>query len=196
MTSRVVSAPNLFDYFHQRVEDARSGKPVRISNDTSLYLATLLTERARADRPAPTEQTLAELHLRAANAPPVEQARAYRELGDRALYLLGYFAESLSRRTVGPAYYAEMGQAAYLRTDAVFKKWFSDAFGPVFRELSMQFEGCVSLIEDVRESHEKEFPDDPIWLYERWLQTGSEAYARRLREKGILLMPNRKSEEA
>jgi hypothetical protein len=196
VSRRVVTAPNLFDYFHTRVEDARSGKPVKISDDTSLYLATLLTERARADRPAPPEQTLAELHMRAANAPPAEQARTYRELGDRALYLLGYFAESLSRRTVGPAYYAEMGQAAYLRTDHVFKKWFSDAFGPVFSELSTHFEGCVSLIEDVRESHEKDHPDDPIWLYERWQKTGSEAYARRLREIGILLMPHDKPEDA
>lgn len=188
MSQLVVTHSNLFDYFHARVEDARAAETVHVSDDTSLYLATLLAERARTDRPAPPEQTLAELHARAAIAPPAEQARTYRELGDRALYLLGYFAESLRRRTVGPSYYAEMGAAAYYRVDLVFKKWYANAFGPVFAELADHFDECVHLLEVVRTHHEADRPDDVLWLYQRWLQTGSEAIAERLRAMGVVVV--------
>jgi hypothetical protein len=187
VNSLVRSETNLFDYFHERVEQARSARPGRISDDTGLYLASLLVERTRADRPTPPEDTLAELHLRAANAPPAAQARTYREVGDRALYLLAYFEQSLNRRTVGPSYYADMGQAAYHRADVVFKQWFSDAFGPVFAELATRFDDCVDLLGAVKESHADDHPDDPLWIYERWLATGAEHYAVKLREKGLLL---------
>ena len=166
MSSRVTANENLFDYFQARVEEA----PVRrLSEDTRLYLVTLLTDRARADRPSPPEQTLAELHLRGAHAPPAEQIRAYRELGDRALYLLGYFAESLERRPVGPGYYAEMGAAAYYRVDVGFKRWFADAFGPLFRELAVRFDECVQVLEAVRRADEER--------------------AARVREQGLLIVP-------
>lgn len=192
MSHRVVAADNLFDYFHVRVEDARSENKVRISDDTSLYLASLLTEHTRSDRPRSPEVTLAELHLHAANAPPTEQARRYRELGDRSLYQLGYFADSFDRRTVGPKYYAEMGSAAYLRADRLFKRWFSDAFGPVFHELAVRFEDCVALVEDVKEaSSADDRPDDPAWLCERFLATGNSAYADRLRALGVLIVPHK-----
>ena len=191
MSAHVMPAANLFDFFHERVEGVRAERAVKISNDTSLYLASLLADRTRADRPAPTETTLAELHMAAANGSPSEQARKYRELGDRALYLLGCFQESLSRTTVGPRYYADMGAAAYSRADRVFKHWFADAFGPVFGELSTRFAECVALVGEVHEATEtveEPVSDDPLWLYQRWMATGNESYARRLREKGLLLV--------
>ncbi|TNE90968.1 MAG: hypothetical protein EP330_06790 [Deltaproteobacteria bacterium] len=182
-----MSASNLFDHFHERVDDAIDREGLDLADDTRLYLASLLTERARADRPAPPETTLAELHGRAALAPPGEQAATYRELGDRALYLLGYFHESLTRRIVGPDYYASMGKAAYHRTDVVLKAWFADAFGPVFHELSLQFDSCVRVIGTVRDSHTGEHPDPLVQLYERWVETGSEQARARLLRRGLIL---------
>lgn len=187
MASRVAEAPNLFDYFNDRVEQARAAHGVRISNDTSLYLATLLTERARADRPAPPETTLAELHAHAAAAPPTTQVRAYRELGDRSLYLLGYFAESLQRRTVGPDYYADMGAAAYHRVDVLFKALFADAFGPVFHELAARFRDCVRLLSEVRDAQQRDGTDDLADLYGQWLATGDEEIRRRLLDRGLVI---------
>lgn len=187
MSRSVMAAANLFDHFHEAVEDAVDIECVTVSDDTRLYLASMLTERARADRPSAPETTLAELHGRAAHAPPGEQARAYRELGDRALYLLGYFSESLTRRIVGPNYYASMGRAAYHRTDVVLKAWFADAFGPVFGELSGQFDACVRVIRNVRE-HDAQDPVDPmVRLYEHWVETGSAEARERLVRRGLVL---------
>ena len=187
MTGTVADLKNVFDYFEQEVSDAIEQVNTDISDDTALYLISLLVERTRADRPTPPEDTLAELHARAAQAGPHEQASTYRELGDRTLYVLGYFSESLSRQTVGETYYAQMGAGAYHRVDIVFKRWFSNAFGPVFSELSERFHDCVSLLNVVRESHESAQPDNLLWLYQKWLETGSEALAAQLRDRGVLL---------
>ena len=187
MGQSMVDTSNLFDFFHDRVEEARAQRPVALSAETRLYLASLLAERTRCDRPTLPEDTLAELHLRASQAPPAEQARTYREMGDRALYSLGYFTESLRRRTVGPSYYSGMGQAAYQRTDELFRRWFADAFGPVFRELAARFDDCVGLLAEVRKQHHDLPSDDPVRLYERWLETGDETYANQLRAMGVLI---------
>ena len=145
MNENLTAADNLFDYFHGKVTDAHASASLDLSDDTVLYISRLLTEQARTDRPTLPEQTLAELFGRAAHAAPSEQIAAYRELGDRSLYLLGCFGESLEGTLVGPSYYKDMGAAAYWRADRALKRWFTDAFGPVFRELALCFEDCVEL---------------------------------------------------
>jgi hypothetical protein len=186
--AEVELATNLFDWFHARVRDAHSVTGVELSRDSEMYLANLLVERARTDRPAEPTGTLAELHLRASSAPPSEQARTYREIGDRSLYVLGYFAESLSRGTVGPRYYRDMGSAAYARVDQVFKRFFANAFDGVFDELAHRFAGCVGILREVRRAVDEE-PDVIMRLYARWAATGAPDAAERLRAYGLLLPP-------
>lgn len=177
---------HLFDYFDERVGEAREDLGVDLSQDTALYLTNLLVERARADRPAPPEATLAELHARASQQSPSARASTYRELGDRSLYLVGYFRESLSRRVVGPRYYAEMGSAAYHQVDQVLKQRFADAFGPVFAELAAGFRDCVAILDRIRVVQDAQ-PDPLSRWYEEWLLTGDEDTAERLRRRGLIL---------
>jgi len=183
----VATAANLFDYFSDQVHASTRLRGLAVSEDTALYLATLLADRARADRPEPPEETLAELHGRAASSPPAEQARAYRALGDRSLYLLGTFPEHVSAQVVGPDYYADMGAAAYDRVDTLFKVLFSNAFGPVFHELARRFRECVRVLSDVRDAHRAGGPSSLLATYERWLRTGDAVLAARLREGGFIL---------
>ncbi len=191
--SSVEDDPNLFDYFLSRVQDAHGTMGTELSGASKLYLAKLLADRARADRhDALPEQTLAELYGRAANAAPAEQARTFREMGDRSLYLVGYFEESLTRKTVGRSYYCDMGSAAYLNADQVFKRWFSGAFDGLFAELARRFGDCVGVLKEVRRTEDAE-PDVWMRLYQAWLETGSEEAAQRLRAHGLLL-PQRPNE--
>lgn len=186
MSEKVATVESLFDWFRDRVVEAQQETALRLSDDASLYLASLLTDRARTDRPAPPEETLAELHASAALGPPARQIQQYRELGDRALYLLGYFRENVARRIVGESYYLDMGSAAYQRVDQVFKRWFADAFGPVFAELAERFAACVTLLEHIRARQEAQ-PDLLTRLYAEWVETGSEDTATRLRSLGLVV---------
>lgn len=190
MSDKVEKVDSLFDWFRERVMEAQHETSLQLSDDASLYLAWLLTERARTDRPAPPEETLAELHAAAAMAPPAGQIRQYRELGDRALYLLGYFRENVTRRIVGESYYRDMGSAAYQMVDQVFRRWFAGAFGPVFAELAERFMACVMLLEHIRARQEAQ-PDMLSRLYAQWVETGSEEAAARLRSLGLLVPKTR-----
>ncbi|MEZ4317973.1 MAG: hypothetical protein R3F61_10735 [Myxococcota bacterium] len=187
MKPTLARADNLFDFFHGRVEDARSEASLKISDDTSLYLASLLADRARSDRGPDETQTLAELHARAANAPPGQQASTYRELGDRSLYLLGFFREHLDRRrrVIGPGYYEDMGSAAYLKVDQVLKRWFSDAFGPVFGELAQGFRECVDLLDRVRARSTDEA--GLLAACDSWMLAGDPGAAATLYAGGLVL---------
>ncbi len=187
MSGPVMHEESLFEYFRTRVDQARTERTVDLTEDGALYLAQLLTERARTDHVAHEEDTLAELHARACLASPAEQASTWRELGDRALYKLGYFPENLQGRLVSPNYYATMGSSAYARVDDVLRRWFASAFGPIFHELAVHFARCVSLLEAVREAHEGH--DELGRMYEEWVATGSEDLAQRLRRRGLLLPP-------
>ena len=185
MNHQLEDTSDLFHYFYERTLDAQAEVDVELSSDTVLYLARLLTERARSDMPSLPETTLAELYGRAVHAPPRGQARAYRELGDRALYRLGCFKDSLDRGPVGPRYYEDMGSSAYYRVDQVFKRWFADAFGPVFQELSGAFLDCVEVLTVVNERHTDDDATTLMRLIEEWQRTGSASAARRLRSRHI-----------
>lgn len=153
-SSALLQQENLFDFFQERLIEVRQRTHLALSDDTCLYLVQLMADRARADRPAPPEGTLAELHARGHNRPPSQQLAAYRELGDRALHLLGCFEQSLQRKIVSPGYYADMGAAAYHRVDLVIKGWFSDAFGPVFTELAERFAMAVQVLRALHDARQ------------------------------------------
>ena len=180
-----MSTENLFDFFHDNIQTAHDEVQVDLDPDTVLYLANLLTDRARADLPSPTETTLAELHGRAAHSQPADKVRVYRELGDRALYRMGFFSESFSTSTVSSQYYSDMGAAAYYQVDQTFKLWFSDAFGPVFCELAERFLECVSILTQVREQSVADHPTKFIRLYQQWLRTGEDSLLNDLKSCGF-----------
>ena len=108
---------NLFDYFNSRVDDAVVAQALALPQQVTYYLSHLMVEVSKAERlfRIDSPQTLAEMHLRASGSPPVKAIGLYKQLGDRALYIGGYFGESLGRKTVGINYYADMGEAAYQR---------------------------------------------------------------------------------
>jgi hypothetical protein len=146
-----------------------------------------MVDRARADRPAPPADTLAELHAAAASqSRPADQARAWRELGDRALHSLGTERERLAARSVVPlSYYEAMGRQGYRRLDEVMKRSFADAFGSLFAELSSRFGAAVSALNRACEAVNRS--DDLDELLDEWVSTGSEEVARRLRLRGVVV---------
>jgi len=191
VTARLDPHRDLFAFFHDRVHQAHDDDRLGLTGDATLYLAQLLADRARLDRRTPDGDTLAELHLLHADAPPSRQVAAYRELGDRALHDLSCFRERVERTVVGPGYYEQMGAAAYARLDGLLKRWFADAFGDVFRELAERFRDCAALLRAVRHGCEDAASLDRLLTH--WEETRSEHVRAQLIRRG-LLVPGRPSE--
>lgn len=195
------SNANLFDFFHGYVSAAAAHQRTPVSEEGLFYLSNLLAERSRTpDDAAP--QTLVELNLQARTSDHSGAVRSYREAGDRALYLSGFFRQHIRHRSlVDIEYYLHMGAAAYASLAELLAPFRArDSQGghkslpDLFAELSERFQTCSEVLFEVeQEVRAESAPADApasdaeiLALYERWLKTGSRAAARRLQALGLL----------
>jgi hypothetical protein len=185
-------AENLFDFFHAHVDAAVQDQRTSVSEEGVFYLTNLLVQKGHTDGEDAAE-TLVELRLRAQTSDRACAIESYRELGDRALYLSGFFRQSLHRRLMSMEYYLHMGAAAY---DALSRMLdfgrpqggHKDLSG-IYLELAERFEVCSDVLSEVKQDvrAEQASPNDRdvLRLYELWLATGSPSVARRLRTLGV-----------
>ena len=187
---------NLFDFFHNEVDAATDATGSEVSEEGVFYLTNLLVEQGRAVS-ARGPSTLAELHIRAAKASRATQIHNYRTLGDRALYVTGFFPESLSRKTVRASYYEDMGRAAYDRLAGLLgcepsaDESGHKGLGEIFAELSMSFHTCIEVLREVHDAmraRTEQPPSEPelLALYEQWLSTGNKRALRTLQRHGLV----------
>jgi hypothetical protein len=189
MTPPLVSQQdNLFDFFHDAVDTAVSSRGVNVSEDGVFYLSNLLAERGRAtDHALP--QTLVELQIKAREEGGAAAVGAWRELGDRALYMSGFFRASLHRHNVSVEYYLSMGAAAYQQLASAMR-WSGagGGFEPIYEELAEQFDTCSTVLQRVRDAVRAHTNGDILRLYEEWLTTGDPVVADQLSDLGVVPM--------
>lgn len=171
------------EYFHEVVTAAIAENHLRLQEATEHYLVNLLATNtaARVD-----DEPLALKLAQAGLAEPQERARLLREIGDTALYVCGFFAESLSRRLVSVEYYIDLGGSAYHQLARAGRS-VSGLCRGVFDELAAHFPRLVEVLSDARARMNLNTSINVLRLYEQWTATRSEFLARRLRAAGIIL---------
>ena len=171
-------------YFHEQVGRAMVSQGLRASEMAGWYLVNLLVENLRA---APSQDEPMVLRLeRAMQGTPSERAHRLRELGDSALYVSGFFGESLRRGALRPDYYATIGVSAYAELESLLRiPVRGNASAEVYGELRDRFTDFVSVLGQV--SEEAVTPQDLSRLLERWLHTRSEHLLRRLALRGVVI---------
>ena len=153
------------------------------------YLIELLDERTRPREGGPDgEGTLAEALLAARLDRGVSRIRSMRDLGDHALFVSGFFGDSLDRSAVDADYYQEIGRNAYgdvavgLRDRGAGRAW-----SRLYDELAKGFADFTDLLAEVGDRSRPRGPDNLIRVYERYLRTGSPRDRVRLVRSGHLL---------
>jgi hypothetical protein len=132
--------------------------------------------------PGYDEMPLALLYVRAIEAARHDRARLLRSLGDSALFVSGFFAESLDGKSADARYYRLMGCRAYGRLAREAEL----PFGPnVFGELEDRFVVFADVFAEVSEKTRLTRPASVVKLYERWIATRSRRAALLLAEAGI-----------
>jgi len=188
------------ELFSAWVEEALAEAHPPPSPWTAAYLVELLAERLRSDAaPAEAEPTLAEAWLRAREAAGARRAEGLRAVGDRALFVAGFFGESLTRKVVGVGYYRDIGSAAYGdlsaqlgRPAAVGAGW-DGAWRDLYAELAERFGDCLEVLGVVAARARSGRAGDVLHLYERWLATGSPRVVRQLAALGCVVGPERRA---
>ncbi|HUG53822.1 MAG TPA: hypothetical protein VMR21_09475 [Vicinamibacteria bacterium] len=187
MKKRLVHGETPVEFFREQLERAMEHQKVSTSTFTQFYLVNLLAGCVRGElppsEPGYDETPLAVLYVRAVHASRRDRARLLRAMGDTALFVSGFFADSLSRSLVDLDYYRTMGGFAYAR---LARDEDPQVFGPeVFSELSGRFTEFADLLSEISEASHLATNTSLLRLYERWVQTGSRRAASLLADRGI-----------
>ncbi len=177
------SHASVAEYFHEVVTEAIRNQGVATSETAEYYLVNLL---AAFTKTPPDDEPLALKIATAAQASPDERLRQLKDVGDTSLYVSGFFADSLQRRLVDVDYYIEMGGRAYGELARYFKVYRHSEVGEVYVELHHKFATFVDVLAEISEKSAMTSNQGVVQLYERWLRTGSERVAQRLRAQGVL----------
>lgn len=188
--SGLVAVVSADEYFRELVGGAINGQRLAVGSETEFYLVKLLSEFLPAERlfietPEGNHDTepLALMYARSLEAPREQQIGSLRKLGDVALYVSGFWSDSLSRSVVDMDYYMGMGAAAYGKVADLLR---SDRRHTLYSELSTKFVQLVDCLSEVAEKTAVTSNTGVVRLYERFLQTGSMRLARTLGEQGVV----------
>ncbi len=189
MSDAIVYGKSAHEYFRELLVDALSHRRAHVQEATEFYLVNLLAgflerERLFVERPdgSVDAEPLAFILLRAVEAERRERAAQLRRLGATALFVSGFFGDSLARSPVDVDYSIAMGERAYGALAAAAR-----GEAQPFEELAERFPEFVDLFAEIAELSDLRSNRGLLRLYERFLLTRSERVAQRLRDRGVAL---------
>lgn len=181
------------DYFKTLVTEGLEARKVKAPASVQGYLVGLLSHYvnthnlyknpSKESTESSQPQTLAEMYLVAQQSELLRKLDLLRELGDRALYVGGYFGDSLKRKIVDIDYYIQMGEAAYGQLSTSHR---DEELGQVYWTLSSRFVDYVDVLTVISHKVNVHSDQDLLRLYDNYLKTGSELAKERLLELGVL----------
>jgi hypothetical protein len=179
MSDAVFQRESAVEYFKELVEGAITRQHVSAGELTAFYVVHLLASFVeRTDSPEPLALGLAH----ALESGGARQRSTLREIGDRSLFLSGFFSDSLKGRLVDIDYYMSIGGYAY----NALTRLETDHLSPVYAELGEKFSSFVDVLAEVSERTSCTSNLDLLRLYERWLKTGSRRSGQLLAERGVV----------
>jgi hypothetical protein len=189
LNERILVGKSAHEWFREMVADALAHRRLKVQEVTEFYLVNLLAgflekEKLFVEEPDGTviAEPLALVLLRAFAADRRERAARLRRVGDTALFVSGFFGDSLARSLVDVDYYIAMGGRAY---GALAES--ERGLDALYEELSGRFPQFVDLFAEIAELSDLRSNRGLVRLYERFLVTRSERVAQRLRDRGVAL---------
>ena len=181
--------------FAQLVASAFGDSQIQPSAMAIAYLVELLSDRVRRTPHSPRSKeeaeardaTLTEALFAARNAAGSVRIGRLRELGDRALFVSGFFGDSLNRKVVDLDFYRDVGRVAYTDLASHVDRFGERSWTELYQELAIRFREFVDLLAEISDQTLGGRPDNLLRLYERFLLTRSERDRDRLLRLGCAL---------
>ena len=182
-------------YFAELVRKGIENRKLKTAPQVETYLIGLLQhyldarnlfQSTNSESGRKTPETLAEMYLLAQNSEAAVKAELLKRTGDRALYISGFFGDSLQRKLVDVDYYVEMGGQAYRSLAHCTRE---DTMAKVYETISFQFIDLVDVLTHISQNSMIQSNQGLLRLYERYVRTGSELAREKLVEMGVLTLP-------
>lgn len=166
-------------YFREILLRALATLGISTPKATEHYLVDLLSTFAAANHIQALQTPFVELLTAADDARGSERAFRLRGVGDSALFVSGYLADSMGKRGISVTYCTDVGRRAYSEANA--------ALGEIaLEDLAQRFGAFVRVLDEVREQTVHRTDGELLRLYERWLASGSPELLRRLGRSGVV----------
>lgn len=185
-------------FFRDKVIEAQDRQGLRLPGNVEFYLVNLLCGFVKS-REEPTEQAdcLALTLKKALEGPYGQKVLLFKHIGDTALYVSGFFKDSLNRKSYDLSYYIMMGVGAFQQLAGLMRaqSTYGRAMAEIYGELSDYFHTAVEILMDVSDqttgrADERTF--DALSVYGQWLSTDSQKLSRDLLAEGIIPVPVKK----
>ncbi|MCH8334284.1 MAG: hypothetical protein IIC61_00135 [Proteobacteria bacterium] len=194
VSDRVVPVHNLRDYFRESINAAIEHQGVEVDPHAAHYVVNLLILFSRSEDLYEDHgdsygiKPLALMMVDAADAPTVADRNfSLQRIGDVALFVAGFFADSLAHKIVDLDYYINMGGNAYgSLSDEIRGTFRGQVLAGVYKELGRKFQIVVDVLNEVRDSARQSSDIDLLRTYEVWLLTGSKRAAELLKQNGVI----------
>ena len=189
-SGRLIQAAALEDFFLEEVRGTFQNQNIKAHPHTEFYLVRLLSDFCRRDNlyssPQHEDTPLAILYLESLQNDGPESLRLLKQIADFALYISGFFQDSLQRKNIDLDYYVAMGGNAYRSLHSRARDTtHGEVFAETFWELGEGFVRFVDVLAEISERSNILKDSDVLRLYEKWLSTGSERIKQKLAEFGI-----------
>ncbi len=182
-------------HFSEAVKEACENRHIKTQPMVEVYLVQLLQHyvdtrnlhlHLQTDLKERPPETFAEMYMTAISAENPKNRELMRIVADRALYLTGFFGDSLQRKIVDLDYYIEIGSAAYSNLHSWTKE---DSLAGVYKTFSSRFTDFVEVLNYISEKSQVQSDQNVLRLYDRYLRTGSDLAREKLNELGVLTVP-------
>jgi len=189
VSDKILVGKTAHEWFREMLADGLSHRRLEIQEVTEFYLVNLLAgflERERLfvenEDGTVTAEPLALILLRALEGDRRTRVAGLRRLGDTALFVSGFFGDSLARSIVDVDYYISMGERAY-GSLADTERGLDGLYG----ELAARFGQFVDLFAEIAELSDLRSNRGLVRLYERFLATRDARVGQLLRDRGVAL---------
>ena len=182
-------------HFSEAVKEACENRHIKTQPVVEVYLVQLLQHyldtrnlhlHLQTDAKQKPPDTFAEMYLTAINAENPKNKELMRIVADRALYMTGFFADSLQTKIVDFDYYIEIGTAAYSNLHSWTRE---DSLSCVYKTFSQRFSDFVEVLNYISEKSQVQSDQNVLRLYDRYLRTGSDLAREKLNALGVLTVP-------
>ena len=189
---QVVTVHNLTDYFRRSIDEVIAKQSVDVDPHAAHYVVNLLTLFSRSEELYEEHsecyglRPLASMLADAATAPTREERNfSLQRIGDVALFISGYFADSLAHKIVDLDYYIYMGENAYgSLSEEIRGTLRGNAFADIYKELAIKFQLLVDVLNEISEARTSD--RNLVRAYELWRRTGSKRAEQLLRQEGVV----------
>lgn len=178
------------DFFSQLVSDAFEERNFETYPHIRAYLVDLLSHFLFSDNlwiekdklGRKTNKMLAETLMEAQLSDYQSKIKQLKTLGDRSLYMSGFFSDSFQRKIIDVDYYAEMGATAYESLASAVEE---DTFSALYSEMAKRFLDLVDVLSVISGKAMLTDDENLLRILEVYSKTGSPHLENTLVSKGF-----------